>query len=62
MAEGIETPEEAATLRALDVDYGQGWHFGRPAVPPPHPAHAAEPALPGGIPVPRQGRLAVELG
>jgi EAL domain-containing protein (putative c-di-GMP-specific phosphodiesterase class I) len=62
VAEGIETAEEAAVLRTLGVDYGQGWHFGRPAVPPSRPAHDDEPALPGGIPVPRQGRLAVELG
>ncbi len=62
VAEGIETAEEAAVLRTLGVDYGQGWHFGRPAVPPPRPAHDGEPALPGGIPVPRQSRLAVELG
>ncbi|MGI8900895.1 MAG: EAL domain-containing protein [Nocardioides sp.] len=30
VAEGVETPEDAATLLALDVDHGQGWHFGRP--------------------------------
>jgi EAL domain-containing protein (putative c-di-GMP-specific phosphodiesterase class I) len=33
VAEGVETAAEADVLRSLDVDYGQGWHFGRPAVP-----------------------------
>jgi EAL domain-containing protein (putative c-di-GMP-specific phosphodiesterase class I) len=30
VAEGVETADDAATLLALGVDYGQGWHFGRP--------------------------------
>jgi EAL domain-containing protein (putative c-di-GMP-specific phosphodiesterase class I) len=33
VAEGIETAEEAAVLRRLGVDYGQGWFFGRPGPP-----------------------------
>lgn len=33
VAEGIETPEDAAKLLELGVDYGQGWHFGRPGPP-----------------------------
>ncbi|MCZ2829146.1 EAL domain-containing protein [Modestobacter sp. VKM Ac-2986] len=33
VAEGVETPAEAATLRGLQVDLGQGWFFGRPAHP-----------------------------
>ncbi|MFL6097008.1 MAG: EAL domain-containing protein [Blastococcus sp.] len=33
VAEGVETAEEAAVLRNLGVDYGQGWHFGRPGPP-----------------------------
>jgi EAL domain-containing protein (putative c-di-GMP-specific phosphodiesterase class I) len=53
VAEGIETAEEAAVLRGLGVDYGQGWHFGRPAVPEPVPVHTAEPALAAGIPAQR---------
>ncbi|MDN3567880.1 EAL domain-containing protein [Paeniroseomonas aquatica] len=35
VAEHIETPEEAALMRDLGVDYGQGWLFGRPAPLPP---------------------------
>ena len=31
VAEGVETEQDAAALRTLGVDYGQGWHFGRPA-------------------------------
>jgi EAL domain-containing protein (putative c-di-GMP-specific phosphodiesterase class I) len=31
VAEGVETEPDAAALRDLGVDYGQGWHFGRPA-------------------------------
>lgn len=31
VAEGVETEQDADALRALGVDYGQGWHFGRPA-------------------------------
>ena len=42
VAEGIETPEEAATLKALGVCYGQGWHFSRPM-----PAVAAQQFLLG---------------
>ncbi len=30
VAEGIETAEDADVLLALGVDYGQGWHYGRP--------------------------------
>src|SRR6476646_7349615 len=35
VAEGVERPEELAVLREADVDYGQGWLFGRPAPPWP---------------------------
>jgi EAL domain-containing protein (putative c-di-GMP-specific phosphodiesterase class I) len=41
VAEGVETPEDAAALLALGVDYGQGWHFGRPG-----PAEALADAYP----------------
>ncbi|HWK28810.1 MAG TPA: EAL domain-containing protein [Solirubrobacter sp.] len=30
VAEGVERAEELEALRAIDVDYGQGWLFGRP--------------------------------
>jgi EAL domain-containing protein (putative c-di-GMP-specific phosphodiesterase class I) len=43
VAEGIETADEAARLRDLGVDLGQGWYFGRPGPPealtPVAPAH-----------------------
>jgi EAL domain-containing protein (putative c-di-GMP-specific phosphodiesterase class I) len=43
VAEGVENGDEAAVLRALGVDYGQGWHFGRPVVSEPVGARAARP-------------------
>jgi EAL domain-containing protein (putative c-di-GMP-specific phosphodiesterase class I)/GGDEF domain-containing protein/putative methionine-R-sulfoxide reductase with GAF domain len=30
VAEGVERQEELEALRAMDIDYGQGWLFGRP--------------------------------
>ncbi|WP_372592897.1 EAL domain-containing protein [Actinotalea sp.] len=33
VAEGIETPADAAACRALGVDLGQGWYYGRPGPP-----------------------------
>jgi EAL domain-containing protein (putative c-di-GMP-specific phosphodiesterase class I) len=33
VAEGVETAGEAAALRTLGVDYGQGWYHGRPGPP-----------------------------
>ena len=30
VAEGVETAGEAAALRTIGVDFGQGWYFGRP--------------------------------
>ena len=33
VAEGVETAGEAAALCTLGVDYGQGWHYGRPGPP-----------------------------
>src|SRR5690349_10312878 len=44
VAEGVERPEELAVLREAEVDYGQGWLFGRPAEPwPADPGAAAVP-------------------
>jgi EAL domain-containing protein (putative c-di-GMP-specific phosphodiesterase class I) len=47
VAEGVETPAEHAALRALGVDLGQGWLFGRPG-----PASALDPG-PALVPAPR---------
>ena len=51
VAEGIETADEAAALRALGVDYGQGWHYGRPGPPEALSDAGARPVIP--IPHPR---------
>ncbi len=40
IAEGIETEDELQTLLSLGVEFGQGWHLGRPVMVAP-PAHAA---------------------
>jgi EAL domain-containing protein (putative c-di-GMP-specific phosphodiesterase class I) len=48
VAEGVETATEAAVLRSLGVDYGQGWHFGRPG--PPEALSVPEPRA---VPHPR---------
>lgn len=34
VAEMVETESQAATMKALGVDYGQGWLFGRPTATP----------------------------
>jgi EAL domain-containing protein (putative c-di-GMP-specific phosphodiesterase class I) len=44
----VETAGEAAALRTLGVDYGQGWHYGRPG-----PPEALSEAQSLRIPVPR---------
>lgn len=38
VAEGIETAKELDTLRALDIQYGQGYHLGRPCALPLSPS------------------------
>src|SRR4051794_38674749 len=40
VAEGVERPEELEALRAMDIELGQGWLFGRPAAPWPQDAVA----------------------
>ncbi len=45
VAEGIETAIDAAALRSLGVDYGQGWHFGRPGGVDELLSHDAEEAV-----------------
>jgi EAL domain-containing protein (putative c-di-GMP-specific phosphodiesterase class I) len=49
VAEGVETAAEAAVLRTLGVDYGQGWHYGRPG-----PPEALSSIAPPRIPSPRR--------
>src|SRR3954469_17786269 len=57
VAEGVERPEELSILRDADVDYGQGWLFGRPG-----PAWPDEPtARTAAPPRPSAGRLEREL-
>jgi EAL domain-containing protein (putative c-di-GMP-specific phosphodiesterase class I) len=41
VAEGIETSLDAAALLTLNVDYGQGWYYGRPGAPEALIDHAA---------------------
>ncbi|WP_222268110.1 sensor domain-containing phosphodiesterase [Modestobacter marinus] len=50
VAEGVETAAEHAVLRALGVDDGQGWHFGRPG-PADLLWDAPAAAVPGTLPV-----------
>jgi diguanylate cyclase (GGDEF)-like protein len=40
IAEGIETPEQVAALRRLNMPFGQGYLLGRPAAGPPAPVSA----------------------
>ena len=53
VAEGVETADDAAALRTLGVDFGQGWHFGRPGPPEalavPVPRTPADDAAPGPV-------------
>jgi EAL domain-containing protein (putative c-di-GMP-specific phosphodiesterase class I) len=59
VAEGVETAADAAALLSLEVDFGQGWHFGRPGPPEvlsddrSTPSTAAPSQVPGIAPVPR---------
>jgi EAL domain-containing protein (putative c-di-GMP-specific phosphodiesterase class I) len=49
VAEGVETAEDATALRALGVDYGQGWRFGRPG--PPEALALSASRTPAAVPV-----------
>ena len=42
VAEGVERVEELEALRAMEIDYGQGWLFGRPGEAWPREASACE--------------------
>jgi len=53
VAEGVERAAEAATLAALGVRYGQGWHFNRPM-----PAVAVQQLLLGATDSPARSRPA----
>jgi EAL domain-containing protein (putative c-di-GMP-specific phosphodiesterase class I) len=57
VAEGVETADEAAALRALGVDYGQGWFYGRPGPPEALSDTGAQSVVP--IPYPRSGTAPV---
>lgn len=43
IAEGIETPAQAADVTALSCMHGQGWHYGRPVDPTAFEAIASDP-------------------
>jgi EAL domain-containing protein (putative c-di-GMP-specific phosphodiesterase class I)/GGDEF domain-containing protein/putative methionine-R-sulfoxide reductase with GAF domain len=47
VAEGVERPAELEILRRMEIDYGQGWLFGRPAEAWPQdlPAQSSRPCL-----------------
>ncbi len=47
VAEGIETADELAALKALGVQYGQGYHLGRPAVAVTHGGRSTDRRHPG---------------
>ncbi len=59
VAEGVETAAEHAVLRALGVDLGQGWLFGRPG-PASALADGVIPSAPS-VPAPRAAPVATQL-
>ena len=60
VAEGVERAEELAGLRAAEVDFGQGWLFGRPTVAwPPEPESGGRRPLAA---APAGGRLERAVG
>jgi diguanylate cyclase (GGDEF)-like protein len=58
VAEGVERPEELEVLRDMEIDYGQGWLFGRPGEAWPCEQAAPRPAA---SPVVASGRLERDL-
>src|SRR5262245_9658935 len=58
VAEGVERVEELEALRAMEIDYGQGWLFGRPGEAWPR-EQAAAPEAPSRVAV--SGRLERDL-
>lgn len=60
VAEGIEVAADAEMLLACGIEYGQGWHYGRPGPP----ADLAPAALGTGVPAQRKSldRGVVEAG
>jgi len=58
VAEGVERVEELEALRAMEIDYGQGWLFGRPGEAWPQEVSAAPP-VPRSVPA--SGRLERDL-
>jgi diguanylate cyclase (GGDEF)-like protein len=57
VAEGVERVEELEALRAMEIDYGQGWLFGRPGEAWPRDVTPAPPAAAR----PATGRLERDL-
>jgi diguanylate cyclase (GGDEF)-like protein len=58
VAEGVERFEELEALRAMEIDYGQGWLFGRPGEAWPREQTSPPPAR---AQVPASGRLERDL-
>ena len=59
VAEGVERAEELETLRAMEIDYGQGYLFGRPG--PAWPSSAPAPCAAAALRTRRRTRLEREL-
>jgi EAL domain-containing protein (putative c-di-GMP-specific phosphodiesterase class I) len=57
VAEGVETAEDARTLRELGVHYGQGWHFGRPGAPADLPDYVPLTPVVGDSAISEVGRI-----
>jgi EAL domain-containing protein (putative c-di-GMP-specific phosphodiesterase class I) len=60
VAEGVETAGDATALRALGVDHGQGWYYGRPG--PPEDLVAIDPAAVSRLSGSQTGELDRQVG